>query len=38
VRDVFLTVYGMLASPYLAARYQSDPRFKDLRRRIGGEQ
>jgi eukaryotic-like serine/threonine-protein kinase len=37
-RDVFLTVYAMLSSPYLAARYQSDPRFKDLRRRIGGEQ
>jgi len=37
-RDVFLTVYAPLASPYLSEPYQADPRFQRLRRRIGGAQ
>ena len=34
-RDVFLTLYGLLASRSLSARFDSDPRFQQLRRSAG---
>jgi predicted Zn-dependent protease len=34
-RDVFLTVYAVLTNRYLSAPYRNDPRFQQLRRKIG---
>jgi serine/threonine-protein kinase len=34
-RDVFVTVYGVLANRYLSAPYREDPRFQQIRRKIG---